>query len=91
MTVVYKYIYIIMTVVYKYIYIMTVVYKYIYIIYIQPAQEKAKMIDKSKNCILESVHPSPLSCHRGFFDCKHYSLANAYLIKQGKAPIDWNL
>ena len=63
----------------------------VYLLWGKPAQEKAKMIDKNKNCILEAVHPSPLSAHRGFFDCMHYSKANEYLISKGKEPIDWNL
>ncbi|WP_430810566.1 MULTISPECIES: uracil-DNA glycosylase [unclassified Carboxylicivirga] len=53
------------------------------------AQKKASMIDSSKHLILKSVHPSPLSAHRGFFGNKHFSTSNSYLTKHGKAPIRW--
>ncbi|MCV6020981.1 uracil-DNA glycosylase, partial [Escherichia coli] len=36
-------------------------------------------------------HPSPLSAHRGFFGCKHFSQANQLLTSQEKAPINWHL
>ena len=54
------------------------------------AQKKAELIDENKHLILKSVHPSPLSAHRGFLGCKHFSQTNAYLIEKGKKPIDWN-
>jgi len=46
-----------------------------------PAQKRIDSIgvDKSKHCILRSVHPSPLSAARGFFDCKHFIKANQWL------------
>lgn len=55
------------------------------------AQEKKSLIDESKHCILKAAHPSPLSAHSGFFGCKHFSKANAYLISQGIDPVDWQL
>lgn len=55
------------------------------------AQKKAAMIDSTKHLILKSVHPSPLSAHRGFFGCRHFSEANRYLQQQGKQSIDWQL
>ncbi|WP_111976644.1 uracil-DNA glycosylase [Algibacillus agarilyticus] len=55
------------------------------------AQQKEKMIDGNKHCILKSVHPSPLSAHRGFFECQHFSKANAYLQKANKQTITWQL
>lgn len=55
------------------------------------AQKKGQFIDPSKHKILKSPHPSPLSAHRGFFGCKHFSQANAYLSDHGIAPIDWTL
>lgn len=55
------------------------------------AQAKEFLIDSSKHCILKTVHPSPLSASRGFFGSKHFTKANAYLIKSGKSPIDWDL
>jgi len=55
------------------------------------AQEKRILIDESKHLILRSVHPSPLSAYGGFFGCKHFSKANAYLISKGIDPVDWSL
>ena len=53
------------------------------------AIRKSGLIDQQKHRILTAVHPSPLSAHRGFFGCGHFSKANAYLQQQGKAPIHW--
>lgn len=53
------------------------------------AQRKGQMIDRSRHCVLEAPHPSPLSAHRGFLGCRHFSQANAYLEKHGIAPVDW--
>jgi uracil-DNA glycosylase len=50
---------------------------------------KEDMIDKSKHFILKSVHPSPLSAHRGFFGCKHFSKSNEFLRMLEKPEIDW--
>lgn len=55
------------------------------------AQKKGKIIDRSKHCVLESVHPSPLSAHRGFLGCGHFSAANGYLDGQGLSVIDWSV
>ena len=55
------------------------------------AQKKAAFVDANKHLILTAPHPSPLSAYRGFFDCQHFSKANAWLAKQGKAPINWQL
>lgn len=55
------------------------------------AQEKKILIDEGKHCILKAAHPSPLSAHAGFFGCKHFSKANAYLISKGIDPVDWQL
>jgi len=53
------------------------------------AQKKAQLIDGCKHLILKSVHPSPLSAHRGFFGTKHFSQANTYLTTNGKEAIEW--
>lgn len=53
------------------------------------AQKKAAFIDSNKHLILKSVHPSPLSAHRGFFGNKHFSQINDYLISKGLTPIQW--
>lgn len=55
------------------------------------ARKKKALIDPLKHHVLESVHPSGLSAHRGFFGCKHFSQANAYLEQQGLTPIDWQV
>jgi len=53
------------------------------------AQKKASVVDKSKHHLLKSVHPSPLSAHRGFLGCKHFSQCNALLKSMKKEEIDW--
>lgn len=55
------------------------------------AQKKGAKIDRSKHCVLTSVHPSPLSAYRGFFGCGHFSKTNEYLQSTGQTPIDWQL
>ncbi|WP_277186176.1 uracil-DNA glycosylase [Caballeronia sp. BR00000012568055] len=57
------------------------------------AQAKRALIDGTAkaHCVLESVHPSPLSAYRGFFGCGHFKLANEYLTEHGREPIDWRL
>ncbi len=55
------------------------------------AQRKGQLIDANRHCVLKSVHPSPLSAHRGFLGCGHFSAANRYLEARGQAPIDWSL
>ena len=53
------------------------------------AQKKGAIIDQSKHTVLQAPHPSPLSAHRGFFGCKHFSAANAALKERGETPIEW--
>ena len=54
------------------------------------AKSKRQLIDASHNCILESVHPSPLSANRGgWFGQHQFSKCNDYLRSVGKEPIDW--
>ncbi|KAM8885265.1 uracil-DNA glycosylase [Spinachia spinachia] len=53
------------------------------------AQKKGAAINRKRHHILQTVHPSPLSSHRGFFGCKHFSKANELLKKSGKSPVDW--
>lgn len=55
------------------------------------AQKKGQLIDASRHLVLRSVHPSPLSAHRGFLGCGHFAEANAYLEAKGQAPINWSL
>jgi len=61
----------------------------VYMLWGAYAQHKAEFVDPSRNLILKSVHPSPLSAHRGFFGNHHFSRANEYLVQHGKTPIEW--
>ncbi|GHU88602.1 uracil-DNA glycosylase [Bacteroidia bacterium] len=53
------------------------------------AQKKGEFINPDKHLILKSLHPSPLSAHRGFFGNRHFSKVNEYLIATGQEPIQW--
>lgn len=55
------------------------------------AQRKGRLIDTQRHHVLTTVHPSPLSAHRGFIGCGHFSSANDWLQREGMAPIDWSL
>ncbi|MEQ1687728.1 MAG: uracil-DNA glycosylase [Sphingopyxis sp.] len=55
------------------------------------AQKKAANVDFERHLILRAAHPSPLSAHNGFFGCRHFSQANAFLEAHGRPPIDWRL
>jgi len=61
----------------------------VYMLWGSYAQRKAEFVNTSENLVLKSVHPSPLSAHRGFFGNKHFSTANEYLVAHGAQPIDW--
>lgn len=63
----------------------------IFVLWGRPAQMKKKLIDTKKHVILEAVHPSPLSAHRGFLGSKPYSKINAQLEAWGEKPIDFCL
>jgi uracil-DNA glycosylase len=62
----------------------------IFMLWGAPAQKKQNLIDQSKHVVLTAPHPSPLSAHRGFIGCGHFSQANAILLADGKDPIDWS-
>jgi len=55
------------------------------------AQAKGKLIDRQRHLVLKAPHPSPLSAHRGFIGCGHFSRANEYLRDRGHGPVDWRL
>lgn len=55
------------------------------------AQAKGKLIDRQRHLVLKAPHPSPLSAHRGFIGCGHFSRANEYLRDRGQDPVDWRL
>ena len=53
------------------------------------AKAKISLIDTNKHLVLTAVHPSPRSADHGFFGCKHFSKANAFLRSCGMSEIDW--
>lgn len=55
------------------------------------AQKKGAVIDEGRHLVLRAPHPSPLSAHRGFLGCRHFSKANSYLAQHGLQPIEWRL
>lgn len=63
----------------------------VYLLWGSTAQKKRELIDTKKHIILTAPHPSPLSAHRGFLGCSHFSKTNALLIKADRTPIDWRL
>lgn len=63
----------------------------VYLLWGSHAQKKAALIDTKKHIILIAPHPSPLSAHRGFLGCNHFSKANEALVSAGRKPIDWRL
>ena len=55
------------------------------------AMKKGAVIDRRKHLVLKAPHPSPLSAHRGFLGCRHFSSANEYLRQHQQPPIDWSV
>ena len=63
----------------------------VFVLWGSAAREKRSMIDTSRHAIVESIHPSPLSAHRGFLGSRPFSKVNSALIERGSTPIDWTL
>lgn len=63
----------------------------VFLLWGSPAQKKAALINADNHFILKAPHPSPLSAHRGFLGCKHFSQTNAILTKSGRPAINWQL
>jgi uracil-DNA glycosylase len=63
----------------------------VFLLWGNPAQQKGKLVDPHRHRVLKAPHPSPLSAHRGFIGCGHFSAANAWLRQQGQTEIDWRL
>jgi uracil-DNA glycosylase len=63
----------------------------VFLLWGSPAQQKGKLVDTRRHRVLKAPHPSPLSAHRGFIGCGHFSAANAWLRERGQAEIDWRL
>ncbi len=55
------------------------------------AQRKGSTIDRDRHCVLTAPHPSPLSAHRGFLGCQHFSQANRFLMENQREPVDWSI
>ncbi|EKT64566.1 uracil-DNA glycosylase [Providencia burhodogranariea] len=62
----------------------------IFLLWGSHAQKKGRIIDTKRHHVLKAPHPSPLSAHRGFLGCQHFSQTNDLLQQQGLKPIDWN-
>ncbi|KMK52039.1 uracil-DNA glycosylase [[Actinobacillus] muris] len=65
--------------------------KLVFLLWGSHAQKKGQFIDRHRHCVLTASHPSPLSAHRGFFGCRHFSKVNDYLRSQGLSEINWQL
>lgn len=65
--------------------------KIVFMLWGKSAAKKKKLIDKDKHLILEASHPSPFSCHKGFFGCNHFSRCNNFLKTSGKEEINWQI
>lgn len=63
----------------------------VFMLWGKQAQQKVQLMDLSKHLVLTAPHPSPLSAHRGFIGCTHFSQCNSYLTKHSISPIDWQL
>ena len=63
----------------------------VFMLWGRPAQVKKSMLNNPNHLVLEAPHPSPLSAYRGFFGCRHFSRANAFLEDHGLPPIDWQI
>ena len=61
----------------------------VFVLWGSAAGRKAEMIDESRHLVLRAPHPSPLSAHRGFFGCRHFSKTNQFLHKHKIEDIDW--
>lgn len=63
----------------------------VFLLWGNPAKAKQRLITNRHHLVLTAAHPSPLSAHRGFFGCRHFSRANAFLNSTGQGEIDWQI
>jgi uracil-DNA glycosylase len=63
----------------------------VFMLWGKKAQEKGARINVTRHMVLKAPHPSPMSAHQGFFGCRHFSLANAFLVLNQRRPIEWQL
>lgn len=61
----------------------------VFLLWGSPARAKKALLHNPRHLVLEATHPSPLSAYNGFFGCRHFSKCNAFLEKNGVAPIRW--
>lgn len=61
----------------------------VFLLWGSQAQAKSSLINNPKHTILSAPHPSPLSAHRGFFGCNHFSKTNQILVDNNQTPIEW--
>lgn len=62
----------------------------VFLLWGAPARRKKALLKNPDHLVLEAAHPSPLSAYNGFFGCRHFSKANAYLLSHGVEPIHWD-
>lgn len=63
----------------------------VFLLWGRNAIDLGRLIDDPKHLKLTAPHPSPLSAHRGFFGCSHFSKTNQFLLDSGLEPIDWQI
>jgi uracil-DNA glycosylase len=63
----------------------------VFLLWGSPAQSKGRLIDVQRHRVLKAPHPSPLSAHRGYLGCRHFSMTNQWLSEHDQRPIDWRL
>ena len=63
----------------------------VFLLWGAPAAKKCQSVNQHKHVVLKAPHPSPLSAHRGFFGCRHFSKCNEQLARFGRPQIDWQI
>lgn len=63
----------------------------VFVLWGRPAQQKMRLIDRSRHAVVTAAHPSPLSAHRGFFGSRPFSEVNRELQRRNQSPVDWCL
>jgi uracil-DNA glycosylase len=63
----------------------------VFLLWGSPAQAKGRLVDTQRHRVLKAPHPSPLSAHRGFIGCGHFSKTNQWLTEHGQMPVEWRL
>lgn len=63
----------------------------VFLLWGSQARKKGERIDANRHCVLTAPHPSPLSAHRGFFGCRHFSRTNDWLARRGIDPVGWRI